>query len=127
MLTPTRIYVKEVLSVLKKFDVRGIAHITGGAFYEKLMKIFPKGLSVEIDKKSWPIPAIFKTIQKKAGIKSKEMYRTFNMGIGMVLVTDRRQAEKIQKHLRRFKLKSWIIGEVSKAKGRSNIKFMGED
>ncbi len=127
LLRPTKIYVKEVLSVLRHFDVRGIAHITGGAFYEKLMKIFPKGSSVVIKKGSWPVPAIFKTMQKKANIKESEMYRTFNMGIGMVLVTDREQAKKIQSHLCGFKLRSWIIGEVTRSKGRSNIKFTGED
>ncbi|MCG2711042.1 MAG: phosphoribosylformylglycinamidine cyclo-ligase [Candidatus Omnitrophica bacterium] len=127
LLIPTKIYVKEVLSVLRHFDVRGIAHITGGAFYEKLMKIFPKGSSVVIKKGSWPVPAIFRTIQERADIKESEMYRTFNMGIGMVLVTSQEQARKIQSHLSRLKLKSWIIGEVSISGVCSNIKFTKED
>lgn len=127
LLSPTKIYVKEVLSVIKRFDVHGIAHITGGAFYEKLMKIFPKGSSVVIEKDSWPVPAIFKDMQKKASIKESEMYRTFNMGIGMVLVVSPNQAKKIQSYLKRFKLKSWIIGNVSISGGRSKIKFTGEN
>ncbi len=126
LLEPTKIYVKEVLSVIRCFDVHGIAHITGGAFYEKLMKIFPKDLSVIIKKDSWVVPEIFKTMQKIASIKETEMYRTFNMGIGMVLVVSLDEAKKIQNHLRRFKLKSWIIGEVSKSHGRSRITFTGE-
>ena len=91
------------------------------------MKIFPKGCSVVVNKGSWPVPAIFKTMQKKAKIDETEMYRTFNMCIGMVLVASSEQVKKIQGHLRRFKLRSWIIGQVSKSRGRSGIKFTGED
>ena len=127
LLTPTRIYVKEVLSVIKRFDVHGIAHITGGAFYEKLMKIFPKGSLVTINKESWPVPLIFKTIQKRAKIKEQEMFRTFNMGIGMVLVIKKDQAKKIQNHLSEFKLKSWVIGDVKISGTSSSIKFRGEN
>ncbi len=127
LLKPTKIYVKEVLSVIRRFDVHGIAHITGGAFYEKLTKIFPKGTSVIVEKGSWPVPKIFKEMQKKASIKEAEMYRTFNMGIGMVLVVSSAEAKKIQNHLRSFKLKSWIIGEVSGSSVGAKIKFTGED
>ncbi|MBI4846490.1 MAG: phosphoribosylformylglycinamidine cyclo-ligase, partial [Candidatus Omnitrophica bacterium] len=112
LLRPTRIYVKPVLSLLKKFEIKGIAHITGGAFYEKLTRIFPKQYSALIKKGSWPVPKIFSLIQKKGNVSNKEMFRTFNMGIGMVVVVDRGIAEKVRGHLTQFNLKSWIIGEV---------------
>lgn len=125
LLTPTRIYVKEVLSVLKKFKVKGIAHITGGAFYDKLMKVFPKNVSVVVNKNSWSVPAIFKEIQKKGNVSNKQMFRTFNMGIGMVLVVNKKDAKKIQDHLKKFKLKSWVIGNVVK-KSKDRLKFTGD-
>ncbi|MFH2138631.1 MAG: phosphoribosylformylglycinamidine cyclo-ligase [Candidatus Omnitrophota bacterium] len=114
LLKPTRIYVKPVLSVKKKFDLHGIAHITGGAFYEKLTRIFPKGKSIIIKKGSWPVQDIFKSVQGRGNISDMEMYRTFNMGIGMVLVVNDRDVRGVQKHLEGLKVKSWVIGEVVK-------------
>jgi len=123
LLRPTRIYVASVLSLKRKFDLHGIAHITGGAFYEKLMRIFPKQYSVRIERNRWPVPRIFNLIQKRGKIKDKEMFRTFNMGIGMVVVVKARDAQGIMAHLRRnFKLKSWVIGEV--AKGHSGLRLI---
>jgi len=122
LLTPTRIYVKPVLSLLERIKIKGIAHITGGAFYEKLMKIFPKKCDVHISKKSWPVPAIFKSIAKRADIAEKEMFSTFNMGIGMVLVVSPGNADKTIAHLKKFKLKSWVIGKV--VNGKANLKFI---
>jgi phosphoribosylformylglycinamidine cyclo-ligase len=116
LLKPTRIYVKPVLSLIKDFDIKGIAHITGGAYYEKIPRIIPKGLGIKIYKKSWKVPAIFKIIQKKGNVSEKEMFRTFNMGIGMVLITNEKDFMAIRNKLSDFGLKSWIIGEVVKGK-----------
>ncbi|MCP4650204.1 MAG: phosphoribosylformylglycinamidine cyclo-ligase [PVC group bacterium] len=116
LLRPTRIYVKPVLSVKNKFNIKGVAHITGGAFYEKLTRIFPKGKSIVVDKTSWPVPKIFDMIQKQGKIDDQEMYRTFNMGIGMVLVVKKADVAGVQKQLEKSKLKSWVIGEVVKKK-----------
>lgn len=121
LLTPTRIYVKEVLSVLNKFPVKGIAHITGGAFYEKLTKILPKGLSFFVEKKSWPVPKIFQNIQEKGKIKDSEMYRTFNMGIGMVLVVSKNEIKGIRSFLSRKRIRHYKIGEVVRYKSRKLI------
>ena len=125
ILAPTRIYVKPVLSLLKKVEVSGIAHITGGAFYEKLMKIFPENCAVNIFKDSWDIPEIFKLIQSKGNVADKEMYRTFNMGVGMAVVVNKADAKKAIAHIKKFKIKSWVIGEVvKKQKSRERLNFI---
>jgi phosphoribosylformylglycinamidine cyclo-ligase len=112
LLKPTRIYVKPVLSLLEKYDIRGISHITGGAFYDKIARILPGNIDVKIDKSSWPVPQIFRLIQNKGGIEEKEMYHTFNMGIGLVLAVDKNDAERIRGELSGFNLRTWIIGEA---------------
>ncbi len=112
LLRPTRIYVKPVLSLRKKVDIHGIAHITGGAFYEKLVRILPKGLSLFLKKGSWPIPDIFQSIQGRGNVEDKEMFRTFNMGIGMVLAIKDEDVTAVRNHLEHYKMRSWVIGEV---------------
>ncbi len=118
-LRPTRIYTRPVLSLIRDREYRtsiaGMAHITGGGFIDNIPRIIPRGLTVEIYKNSWPVPGIFSEIKKRAGLNRSQMFRTFNMGIGMVLVVRKAKAEKITGYLkRRFKLRSWIIGEVVK-------------
>ena len=112
LLAPTRIYVKEVLGLLERFSPAGIAHITGGAFYVKLTKILPKGKCFAIDKKSWPVPKIFQIIQKKGKISDREMYRTFNMGIGLVLVFRSQDMPAVRTYFKRKKIKYYEIGKV---------------
>lgn len=112
LLEPTRIYVKEVLGVLEKFDVHGMAHITGGAFYEKLTKVLPKGLCFSIDKKSWRVPRIFQLIQDKGNVPEHDMYKTFNMGIGFALVVAPKDVVSIQALFRQQEVESFVIGEV---------------
>ncbi len=112
LLRPTRIYVREVLWLLDCFDIKAIAHITGGAFYEKLTRVIPDGLCAVLDKGSWPSPKIFQTIQKKGRITDAEIYRTLNMGIGLVLVVEGREVEGILKALSRVKLSAWPIGRI---------------
>ena len=122
LLKPTRIYVESILSLLKVHNsklktIKGIAHVTGGAFYNKVTKILPKGLGMVIDKKAWPVPKIFKIVQAKGRISEKEMYSVFNMGIGMILVVDKKYVKKIKQHLNR-KVKTRIIGRVVKSSKR---------
>jgi phosphoribosylformylglycinamidine cyclo-ligase len=117
LLKPTRIYVKPVLSLLKTLNtkhktIRGIAHITGGAFYDKIARILPAKVDVVIKEGSWPVPKIFKLLQNKGNIADKEMFHTFNMGVGMVLIVAAQSAEKISSSLLKFNLRSWVIGEV---------------
>jgi phosphoribosylformylglycinamidine cyclo-ligase len=116
LLKPTRIYVKPVLSLLREYDIKGISHITGGAFYDKIARILPGDISVVIRKHSWAVPKIFRLIQNKGGIENREMYHTFNMGIGMVLIADAKDAAGIRKSLSESGLKNWIIGEAARGK-----------
>jgi len=127
LLKPTRIYVKPVLSLLRgtryavRRTIKGISHITGGAFYDKIARILPNNVNVRIDKSSWQVPQIFRLIQNKGNIEDKEMYHTFNMGCGMVLIVAPHCAKEIISKLADFKLKSWVVGEVIKGKQEVEI------
>ena len=125
LLKPTRIYVKPVLSLLKNKELRGcikgIAHITGGAFYDKISRILPDDIDVRIEKGSWVVPQIFRLIQNKGNIEDKEMYHTLNMGIGMVLIVSPRAVKTILSKLSASKVKSWIIGEAVKGNRKVQV------
>jgi phosphoribosylformylglycinamidine cyclo-ligase len=98
LLTPTRIYVKPVLALLEKIPVHGMVHVTGGGFYENIPRILPRGLSAEIRKGSWEVPAIFGRIAEKGDVDEVEMFTTFNMGIGLIMAVapeDKEDAMKI--------------------------------
>jgi phosphoribosylformylglycinamidine cyclo-ligase len=112
LLKPTKLYAKSVLALKSKVGIKGIANITGGAFYDKIPRIIPRGLAIEIDKYSWRVPAIFSGIQKKGKIEDREMYRTFNMGIGMVAVTSKRDADRAVRILSANGTKACVIGRV---------------
>lgn len=94
LLTPTKIYVKSILALIEKVEVKGIAHITGGGFIENIPRIFPEGVGCEIVKSSYEVPAVFKVMQKRAEISDEQIYNTFNMGIGMVVCVDKKDADK---------------------------------
>ena len=119
LLKPTRIYVKPILSLL--WTIKGIAHITGGAFYDKILRIIPKGLGIRIYTDAWPCPEIFKLIQQKGNVSRQDMYHTFNMGVGMVLVVEDKSLDKVVSGLAEQGLKSWVIGEVTKGKRKAEI------
>jgi phosphoribosylformylglycinamidine cyclo-ligase len=121
-LAPTRIYVRPVLDVIENVRVKGIAHITGGAFYKKLTRIVPGGKCFEIDRGAWPVPAIFQEIRKKGRISDREMFTTFNMGIGMVLVVAPKDVPRARAVLKRHRLPSWEIGVV--VKGKEKIRLL---
>ncbi|MBU4348970.1 phosphoribosylformylglycinamidine cyclo-ligase [bacterium] len=114
LLQPTRIYVKPILYLLEKYKVLGIAHITGGGLLENIPRILPEGVSVQINQKSWSNPPIFPLIQKEGEISDEEMYRTFNMGIGMVLIVPQNDASKVINELKMIRYDSYIIGKVIK-------------
>jgi phosphoribosylformylglycinamidine cyclo-ligase len=123
LLEPTRIYVKPVLELLRRDGaaVHGISHITGGAFYDKISRILPKNIDVCIEKSSWKVPEIFRLIQYKGNIDDLEMYRTLNMGIGLVLIVQKEAAAGIMKKLTELKLRSWIIGAAVKGNKQVSI------
>jgi len=116
LLKPTIIYVKPVLALLKKMRINGMAHITGGGFYDNIIRILPKGRAAVLNAHSWNAPAIFKIVQERSRLGNEQMYRTFNMGIGMVLILRREDALKARRILRRFRFKSYIIGEIVNSK-----------
>jgi phosphoribosylformylglycinamidine cyclo-ligase len=124
LLEPTRIYVKPVLELLRQYKgaVHGISHITGGAFYDKISRILPKDIDVRIEKSSWRVPEIFRLIQYKGNIEDLEMYRTLNMGIGLVLIVQKEEASGIMKKIFELKLKSWIIGAA--VKGNKEVQIV---
>lgn len=126
LLKPTRIYVKSILGLLyaKRYTlnaIKGISHITGGAFYDKIARILPDNINVRINRSSWVVPKIFRLIQNKGNIEDKEMYRTFNMGIGLVLIVESVSAKAIMSKLAEFKIRAWVIGEAIKGKREVEI------
>lgn len=95
LLVPTRIYVKQVLSVIEKgIDVKGMVHITGGGFYDNIPRVLPEGAGVKINPDAFPTPGIYKFILERSGIEEKELYRVFNMGIGFIMIMSQPAAEK---------------------------------
>lgn len=114
LMAPTVIYVKQVLDMVSRGGVKGVAHITGGGFTDNIPRIFPKGLGAVVNTKSWEVPSIFKWIQKSGRIEDSEMRRTFNMGIGMVIVASQEAANII---LSEGNTKAYHIGHVVEGEG----------
>jgi phosphoribosylformylglycinamidine cyclo-ligase len=122
LLTPTRIYVKPILELVKNIRIKSMAHITGGGFYDNIPRVLPQGLGAVIRKDSWTIPRIFRRIQERGGVGEKEMFRTFNMGVGMVLVAAKRSAPRVVGRLGAMKQKAWIMGEL--VAGESGVRIV---
>ena len=112
LLTPTRIYVKPVLSALSQADIRGISHITGGGFYENIPRSIPEGLGAKIEKGAVRTPALFRLIQEKGNIPERDMFNTFNMGVGMSLVVSKTDADKALHALTSCGEEAYVIGEI---------------
>ncbi len=113
LMEPTRIYVKSILNVIRDFEIRGMAHITGGGFYDNLPRILPNGVQAEIYFPSWPKAPIFAWLQEQGGLSWQEMLQTFNCGIGMVLVCSKRQTGDILQRLKALGQEAWLIGKVT--------------
>ena len=118
LLTPTKIYVKSILNLLEKVDVKGISHITGGGFYENIPRSIPDGLGARINKDSVKILPIFKLIAEKGGISERDMFNTFNMGVGMSIVVSPEDAECALEILRANGEDAYIFGEIIKSEER---------
>lgn len=112
LLTPTKIYVKPVLKVLEQVEVKGISHVTGGGFYENLPRMLRDGVAIEIEKDSYPVLPIFKLLQKEGNIPERDMYNTFNMGIGMALIVDNNDVEKTLQILKENGEEAFEIGKI---------------
>ena len=113
LLRPTQIYTRSILKILEKVRINAMSHITGGGFYENIPRVLPQGLRVEIKKDSWTVPPIFRKIQERGQMSETEMFRTFNMGVGMVLILEPKNTQKALKLFEKAGEKAWIIGEVS--------------
>jgi len=123
LMEPTRIYVKPVLELLAKHDIHAMAHVTGGALVEKIIRVVPKPLGIEIDASSWPQPAVFDWLQREGDVAREEMWRTFNCGIGFVLMVAPGDVSAVESDLGRLGLGNWRIGRVVKAGDGERLKI----
>lgn len=121
LLTPTKIYVKPVLALLEQVKVKGISHITGGGFYENIPRSIPDGLGAVIDRKNVKVLPIFDLIAKEGGISERDMFNTFNMGIGMSIVVAREDAEKAIEILRANGEDAYVIGKIENSEDKITI------
>lgn len=125
LLKPTRIYVKAVLNLIRDYQITGMAHITGGGIVENVARILPGGCKAVIYKDSWDVPPVFRMIQEGGNLSRAEMYRTFNNGIGMVLVTASPQVEDILARLAGLGERGFLIGEIlPRQKREKEVEFL---
>ncbi|MDZ7760721.1 MAG: phosphoribosylformylglycinamidine cyclo-ligase [Desulfovermiculus sp.] len=112
LLEPTRIYVKTILNVLRDFEIKGMAHITGGGLYDNLPRVLPRGVKTTIDFSSWSKPPVFEWLHDLSGLSWPEMLKTFNCGLGMVIIVEERVAEDVLLRLQGLKETAWKIGQT---------------
>ena len=117
LLTPTKIYVKQISALKKAMKIKGISHITGGGFYENFPRVLPEGLGVSLDKSRWEVPKIFSFLQEKGNLSEEEMYGIFNMGVGMAVIVKESDAEKALEELEKVGEKASVIGFVTEEEG----------
>jgi phosphoribosylformylglycinamidine cyclo-ligase len=126
LLTPTRIYAKQILALVKEFPIKGIAHITGGGITENLPRIFPQGVRARIDRTAWTSPPIFQALKKLGEVEREEMYRVFNMGIGLILVVPPQSAHAVLKKAGELGDEGWQIGEIVASSGAEpEVEYVG--
>ncbi|MFO7765080.1 MAG: phosphoribosylformylglycinamidine cyclo-ligase [Pelovirga sp.] len=121
LLAPTRIYVKSILNLLRDFNVKGLAHITGGGLLENIPRVLPRHCKAIIDGTSWNRPAIFELLQQGGNVAAEEMYRTFNCGIGMVLIAPAKETDEILSRLAGLGETAWNIGHIEEAESPSVV------
>ncbi|HEY7220700.1 MAG TPA: phosphoribosylformylglycinamidine cyclo-ligase [Candidatus Binatia bacterium] len=120
LLEPTRIYAQVTAKLFGRFPIKGAAHITGGGITGNLPRVLPPGMRAVIERASWPVPPVFKLIQKLGGIEQAEMDRVFNNGLGLILVVDKKQVDGMLRALNRSREKAYTIGEIRQgARGAS--------
>ena len=117
LLTPTKIYVKPMLALMEQVTVKAVSHITGGGFYENIPRSLPQGCAAKISLDRLGIPPLFQLIQREGNIPLRDMYNTFNMGVGMSVVVDKQDASKAVEILRAAGEDAWIMGEVVSGEG----------
>jgi phosphoribosylformylglycinamidine cyclo-ligase len=112
MLAPTKIYVRPVLSLIEHVPVKGIVHITGGGFYENIPRVLPPGTRAVIERGSWPVPPLFALLQEHGNILEREMFTTFNMGVGLIIVLDAAREEDARQALSEYSIEAFRIGTI---------------
>jgi len=124
LLTPTKIYVRTMLNLVRDFTVKGMAHITGGGLPENLPRILPQGCQVLLDRSAWEVPPIFGLLQKLGQVEDSEMLRTFNCGVGMAAVVPARELGEVMDRLEAMGQKAWVIGEIREREaGEPSLRF----
>ncbi len=117
LLKPTRIYVKSILQALKKFEIKGLAHITGGGFIENIPRMLSEGLGAELKEENWEIPPVFTLMEKLGNLQRQEMYNIFNMGTGMVVAVDESTASEAVRFFNEIGEKAYVMGTVVEGEG----------
>ena len=115
LLTPTRIYVDSLVNILRRHRIHGLVHVTGGGFIDNIPRVLPSGCVAHIESDAWPIPPVFAFLQEKGQVESREMYRTFNMGIGMIAVVSAKDCEDIMQQFTAHGEEPYLIGEIRAA------------
>ncbi len=125
LLKPTKIYVQPILNILKNYKVNGMVHNTGGGFYDNIPRVLPNGCRVQIDRNSFPVPPVFSYLARNGMISEPEMYRTFNMGIGFMVIVEDKDVNDIMLQFSALGEKPYIIGEVlAESGGKSEVEFI---
>ncbi|HQX92619.1 MAG TPA: phosphoribosylformylglycinamidine cyclo-ligase, partial [Thermomonas sp.] len=124
LMEPTRIYVKPVLELLAKHDIHAMAHVTGGALVEKIIRVVPAPLGLDIDTSAWPQPPVFDWLQREGNVAREEMWRTFNCGVGYVLMADPGAVSAISVDLDRLGLAHWQMGQVTPARDGERLRIV---
>ncbi len=121
LLEPTRIYVKPLLEAFKQFDVKALAHITGGGFLENIPRVLPENTQAKIDTSSWELPDVFKWLQENGNVETTEMYRTFNCGVGMVVIVPAEQSSSVIEFLNSQGEETWLLGVIENLSGSQRV------
>lgn len=125
LLTPTRIYAKQILTLVQEFPIKGIAHITGGGITENLPRVFPSGVRALVRRKAWPVPPIFEIIASRGAVSREEMYRVFNMGIGLILIVAPEAADAVIQRAAVLGDQGYRIGSiVSTTEGKPLVEYV---
>ena len=122
LITPTRLYPRTCLPLIEKFDIHGMVHVTGGGFYDNIPRVLPKDCDALINADAWKMPVVFKKLQEWGNVPWHEMYRTFNMGVGMVLVVSAKEADAVRAHLKANNETFYELGSIVKGSQQAIVK-----